>query len=391
MQAPTSTPFLLVASGILAACVVAVGALFVVVEPGDDPVFTRDVTSYEVISNEAVVRYEYRGEKLPPQLAPDEDVSKRTDSSYTRVVGTAGKGKERIYEGIFFAQPAFIQHGGEWYYLERATTTEAAFYKARAQNPVASLFWKEAYAADLYAETGDGYAGASESFFGALGDCTVGSIWNTVHDDAGSVANYTFTSAYVYGYAERVRDVFNETDECFSEILRGFLPIITSSIPTGATITAATLNVYVNTKYTGDNDGIDFMTIVQTDHAGHITVVATDYNNCGAIDNPTEGIDIGERKDITSISTVAYTSFSLNATGLSWIKKNGQASTCSATAGVSCFGIREGHDVTDAVVLNGAYSGVAYYASEQTGTSQDPYLAVTYTASASAFWQFQDF
>lgn len=176
---------------------------------------------------------------------------------------------------------------------------------------------------------------------------------------------------------------------------RTFLPFDTSSIPSNATITAATLNLYTLTKTNTDNDGTDFLTVTQTSQATHTVLANADYDQCGAVSNPTEGIDSGQRKDISSITTSAYLVFTLNATGNGWIKKSGQASACSATAGITCLGVREGHDVTNAAIVSGfdvvAENTATFSSSEQSGTSQDPYLAVTYTASSAAFWQFQDY
>ena len=43
------------------------------------------------------------------------------------------------------------------------------------------------------------------------------------------------------------------------------------------------------------------------------------YASETAIDNPTEGVDAGQRKDITNITENAYVSFQLNSAGRSWI------------------------------------------------------------------------
>jgi hypothetical protein len=244
----------------------------------------------------------------------------------------------------------------------------------------------------VYAGAGDGYAQAFEEVTGTFGGCGVSAGWNAARTSLGTGVDYTGTTALVRSYRDFFQD--SEADTCSSagQIDRGFVPIVTSSIPAGATITSATLSIYVVSTTDQDNDGFDYITVVQTDQGAHTILGSNDFDNCGAVDSPIEGIDSGQRKDITSISTAAYTVFTLNATGLGWIKKSGQTSTCSATNGVSCFGLREGHDVQSSSPLNTTITGIQFYTSEQTGTANDPYLAVTYTGGASsAFWQFQDF
>jgi len=86
------------------------------------------------------------------------------------------------------------------------------------------------------------------------------------------------------------------------------------------------------------------------------------------VTNPTEGIDAGNRADITGVSTSAYTSFPLNATGIGWINKTG----------FTLLGTREGHDATNnAPSASATYERATFANSEYTGTDHDPYLDVT--------------
>ncbi|MEK7090064.1 MAG: hypothetical protein AAB930_00570, partial [Patescibacteria group bacterium] len=84
------------------------------------------------------------------------------------------------------------------------------------------------------------------------------------------------------------------------------------------------------------------------------------------------------RIDIGSISTSAYNVWTLNASGLTWIAKNGAASACSATTAITCIGVLEGHDVINSAVATNASSTAFLRDSETSGTSQDPYLTVIY-------------
>jgi hypothetical protein len=186
-----------------------------------------------------------------------------------------------------------------------------------------------------------------------------------------------------------LNEPFPDPDTCQVYLYRAFFPFITSSIPSAAVISSATFNVYVDGTGVSDqdNDGNDYLTVVRTTQATHTTLSTSDFTNIGT----TEGIDSGQRKDLTSVSTNAYLSFTLNATGISWIAKSGQSSVCSATTGITCLGIREGHDNLNNQAANNTITGTYFSTSEVTGTSQDPYLSVIYTGGSSAFWQFQDY
>src|SRR5262249_28098564 len=129
------------------------------------------------------------------------------------------------------------------------------------------------------------------------------------------------------------------------------------------------LGVFVNGKVDNVNDGNDFVTIVQGLQASPTSLSLSDYSRAGnATDNPTEG---SNRVDITDMTVNAYALWNLNAAGLSWI----------APTGITQLAAREGHDVLDIWpnYPNGQGNAISAYMSEQPGTSQDPYLQITYT------------
>jgi hypothetical protein len=66
-----------------------------------------------------------------------------------------------------------------------------------------------------------------------------------------------------------------------------------------------------------------------------------------------------------------YVQWNLNTAGLSWI----------ARGGITKLAAREGHDVLDLWpdYASGQADVISAYMSEQSGTSQDPYLKITYT------------
>ncbi|MFA4888791.1 MAG: hypothetical protein WC628_04370 [Candidatus Omnitrophota bacterium] len=202
------------------------------------------------------------------------------------------------------------------------------------------------------------YTDTVSSYYSGVGDGQVESLnsstWSTVHDaSAGVASDYTSTPIYL-------------TLDASYWIGRAFVPVYTYDLLDDAIITAASLKIYPTYTADNDNDGSDYLTVVQTTQASTSSLVLEDFDQCGAVSTPTEGIDSGERKDITNITTSTYLSFTLNATGRGWINK----------AGYTMLGIREGHDTTNDPIANS--NEVHFSSSEATGTSQDPYLEVTW-------------
>ena len=154
----------------------------------------------------------------------------------------------------------------------------------------------------IYATAGDGAISKNST------------TWDAAHDATSGTASSTATTAVVNSGK-------NATGQF--TISRGFLAFDTSTIPDDATVTSATLKTYVQSKTNNDNDGDDFITIVQGSQASSSTLAGSDYDNAGSVNTPTEGIATTERKDITSIATNAYLSFSLNSTGQGFISKTG--------------------------------------------------------------------
>ena len=334
---------------------------------------SRDIVNYTIL-DDGTVAYTYRGEPLPQKIVPDEVVERRTASSYSRLVGTENKGtpqEKLIVEAVVFSQETFLERAGGWYYLEHGETTLDAFDRVRKENPLAALLFQDAHAASV-----SPFSGAGDGFVEAFN-----------HDAAtGDATNHTNTTFHALSSNASGKEF------SFTTYDRGFVPFNTSSIPASATVTAATLNLYVTAKTNGDtNDALDYITVVQTSQASETSLATADFDQCGSISNPTEGVDSGQRKDISSISTGAYLVFTLNSTGRGWIKKSGQTANCGTTAGFTCLGVREGHDTTNTPTDLDTASSVTFSSSEHSLTSQDPFLSVTYVTSSFVFWQFQDF
>lgn len=335
----------------------------------------------------SIVAFSYKGGKLPEKLAENEVVDMRTETSFTKHMGFKNKGTSQekiILELVSYPQQAFINKDGEWFYIEHGIVPKKVFDKATQENSLSKWLINIAYA---------DYIITNEKHYSASGDghvyFTSTTSWNNSHDSTtGTAANGGSTGAVYSKSSEggKAPDAWT--------ILRLFLPFDTSSIKASANITSASLNVYVITKVNQDNDGVDYITVIQTNQGTHTTLANADYNNAGSTNNPTEGVATGQRKDVTSISTSAYLTFTLNSTGIGWINVDGEASECSSSNGISCFGLREGHDTTDSPIVLGpsvTTNSISVYLSEQTGTSNDPYLQVTYEVLNFAPWMFQAF
>jgi hypothetical protein len=185
--------------------------------------------------------------------------------------------------------------------------------------------------------------------------------WDAVHDTAvGNAPDYTS--------ANRVNFAASGLGGSGIFLARGFLPFDTSSLPANAVITSASMGLFVTGTSDTLNDGNDFVTVTRGYEASATSLTVNDYNKAGnATDDPTEG---GNRIDITSIPANSYIQWNLNAAGMSWI----------TPGGVSQFAVREGHDALDIYdYQTNQADSINAYMSEQPGTSQDPYLQITYT------------
>lgn len=166
---------------------------------------------------------------------------------------------------------------------------------------------------------------------------------------------------------------------------RTYFPFNTSVIPAAAVISAATFDVYVTAKADADGGQIG---LVQTKQAAVNTLAVGDFDECGesAINgwSSTTDVDIIEgatRKDITTdITTTAYNTWTLNATGLTWVARSGETLPAGGpSAGYTLLGLREAiFDLDNAAPSSGA-NRISIDFSDKAGTTTDPKLTVTYT------------
>ncbi|MCK5608541.1 hypothetical protein KAR91_42055 [Candidatus Pacearchaeota archaeon] len=182
--------------------------------------------------------------------------------------------------------------------------------------------------------------------------------WNTVHDaTTGTGSGDNLADSGGPGSLEGAASDFR--------IDRSFQLYDTSSLGV-VTIISATESLYARNIVNSDNDGDDWVVAVQSSPASNTAIGVADYNQCGAVNNPTEG---SARVDIGDITLNQYFDLVYNATGIGWINKTG----------ITKSGTREGHDAIDSpVVGSGAFTGnsVALKNAEEAGTDKDPKLVI---------------
>ncbi len=319
---------------------------------------------------ESIVRYSYiSNQEVPPMLynGLKEDLSKRTESSMTfleSVKPINKKFQEEKYVARFFSGKSFERVGNKWYKIEAATTTAVSFkrqVKLTVLDRVKEFFGKKALA-DL-----------TSYFFSGSGDgwiCYGGSTsWATTHNaTTGNCGSMELVDAY-----SGIN--YNAMDSTFA-IYRTFLPFDTSSIRSGANIISATLVVYVNSVYDGSADGKNYINVVESSQS---SISAWSYDNYDNFTN-TVGATPISLTDIDSMGS-GFIHFSLNNIGKGWIKRNGEASSCGTannTTGVTCLGLREGHDLENVQATPIFGSDIRIHLSEA-GMGYQPYLTVIYS------------
>lgn len=186
--------------------------------------------------------------------------------------------------------------------------------------------------------------------------------WSTKRDAAsGTNTDATSTGISVLILAD------NTTDN-YDRIRRIIMTYDTSSLGSGATISAAQISLYGVFKL-NTLSGQDSLDICESTPASNNDLVVGDYNQLGTTSFGT--------LTYASMSTTAYNDITLNSSGEANISKTG----------ISKFGGRVQADLTDTEPTWSSSDQIllAFLSADQTGTSQDPKLVITYTGVASDF------
>jgi hypothetical protein len=323
---------------------------------------------------EDIVSYLYYSDVEVPALA-GEDIAKRTENAQFFKIGDSKDKKKEIWTAQFYTRAPFYQSTADnkWYQTETATTTLDAFNQQVGMNRFERLI-KTSWAAST-----DTYAGAGDGAVNHSGDPLT---WAQVHNDL--TGNNVIQDSAVENYGVLVQHSGPAGGDVeYRNMWRTFFPFDTSMLPTDATVATATLRIWLKQVTDGDNDGYDYVGVVQTSQASTSSLAVADYDQCGA--TTTAAGEGALNIDITGISAVGtnYT-YDLNATGTSWIKKSGQASVCGSGTGWTCLGLREGHDAANHQIADDSLNRVYVHYSGFADVTTDPLLTITYTISAGA-------
>jgi hypothetical protein len=190
---------------------------------------------------------------------------------------------------------------------------------------------------------------------------TVGSFYSSASDGYLYSTNATYATAQSgaglgVGYGGTTTGTGQYLTSGVYYIYRSHLYTDTSTLGADADITAASLFVYAEQ----DISTTDFnLTAVASTASDPLTATVGNWTAIGAT-------SFGSVSTV-GISLTAYTEIVLNASGLANINKT------AATQ----WGLRSDRDISATAPTGWEYLG--FYTSERAGTSQDPYLSVTYT------------
>jgi len=147
-------------------------------------------------------------------------------------------------------------------------------------------------------------------------------------------------------------------------IARLFTLFDTSALTAAATISAADLSLYKTTGDGQDDAGGKSVYVIQTTPASNTALTTSDFDDVGSTSGGSSAVSSGWIN-----ATTGYQTVSLNATGIGWISKTG----------ITKLGLRGSYDF-DNVTPGSRLHINDLGTSEQSGTTQDPKLVVTYTA-----------
>lgn len=187
---------------------------------------------------------------------------------------------------------------------------------------------------------------AAESF-ATIRSSAGNSIWNATSDNA-------------------VQFTADTTLNTWTNLYRSLFTFDTSALTGAAVIASTTVSLFDTfgvSDPSGLGPGVDLVSVTPTaDNA----LTAADYSAFGTTSYT------GNPKTAGSWSPSAYNVFTLNATGLAAVSKTG----------ITRIGAREStYDITGATPTwtSGTNVGIGIYFADQTGSSNDPKLEVTYT------------
>ncbi|MCK9282341.1 MAG: DNRLRE domain-containing protein, partial [Melioribacteraceae bacterium] len=203
----------------------------------------------------------------------------------------------------------------------------------------------------IYASEGDGYLIARN----------YNDDWDELHDRTTAIGEGVDTEGAFYTGKE---DIYVQTSKYYKwgrqsyVAVRPLIPFDTSLIPDDAEIVSANLNLYPATWKDGDTE----IHVVQTTQSDTHSIIVEDFDQVGAIDNPTEGGSFN-----SNVTPNQYISIPINNVGLNWVNKDGWTK----------LGLRTHEDAYDISPVRN--NGASFYSSEELDVTKRPYLEITYT------------
>lgn len=216
------------------------------------------------------------------------------------------------------------------------------------------------------------YTDGSSSYYSGSGDghtTCAQTTWDAAHDAVNATSTDYTNTLYIYTGLDWWDPNRN--------IHRAFFPFNTTGLPLNCVVSAATFSVY---PYSG-NGTRPTCRVCETFQVSNTALQNSDFEDCGYDSGYEQGgraketpIVAGSDSDVT-LTDGAYRAFTLNSTGIGWIKRDGSTWTR--------LGVREkAHDCDDSDSGTSAYRSMIR-PSEYTGTANDPILDVTYTKTYS--------
>jgi hypothetical protein len=198
--------------------------------------------------------------------------------------------------------------------------------------------------------------------FAAAGD-----TWANLYGGAGNQISGAGTESDFH------RVIHGSTSGKWYYMVRYGLVFPTSTIGAGYICSSGTFGVYATNKVDGNND-LPSTNIYSWSPADPVNLAATDFANCGSDAFCDTAIAYGNW-------TVGYKTFVLNSTGTAWVDLEGYTNISIRNAN---------YDVANtAPTWNAAQDWeIIGYTANQGGTSQDPYLQLTYGAAPSTGHDF---
>ena len=222
-----------------------------------------------------------------------------------------------------------------------------------------AAFWEEELVFPVYTDASTSFMPDPNTEVTSVDGVAVASStnsWNVAHDAI--IGNAYDSSAVSYVTSQYNGSAF--------QIYRSFFLFDTSSLESNVVIESAKLKLHFTGFWVNqDDDGYDYIAVVNSSPANNTSLVNSDFDQCGDIDNPQLG---SEKLDFGDMTGNTYNELDLNTAGISWIEKDG----------ITKFGVREGHDIEDHPIESSSPTNneVGVYHADQGGTSKDPVLIV---------------